>query len=581
MQGIYFPLIANGNRPKTDSLSTESWRFRRKCTFRRDLEVEAARVEAARIELLPKLLERPGDVVAEQMLDDAHLPVVVERQVDVVVRDEVHGHAGARRAVHGEAERAVTRGKQEELRREHRPGPLLRIAEEAPRPLPRLQPSRGELGQLALERIEPRRHQIEEDTALKPQRGPVELVMGDETFMLPAARAREQDAKDGRMGGPRQPFEPPERRERDVGLAMCGAREREPPGQRVVHVLFLIGSADGETKTNDAKNRVVRLAVGQPYNGVTSSPAQALDRRSGVDERVQLVLRESLAAAEERELDDEAATDDLAAEPLDELRDRLDRSARCEHVVVNEHACAATDHLSVQLERVLSVLERVGGTDGLGRQLAGPAGGDEPTADLARDRSAEDEAARLRAEHEVGVALLGPRSELLDRLPQRLRIGEQRHDVLEDDARLREVGDVANLLGEIHVTMLTQRGAAYAGTRAVPAPAHEPRAPRGPRSRRASVRGCASAAPARRSPRAIPPRGRPRCGTPAGAAGRCRSGQGARRPRQRPRRARRSASRRPPCARPASRTPPARAPDARRCRSARTGWQGPALLPRL
>src|SRR5919198_4171349 len=69
------------------------------------------------------------------------------------------------------------------------------------------------------------------------------------------------------------------------------------------------------------------------------------------DERVQVHPVQALAAAQERQLDDEARADHLAAELLDELRDRLDRAARREHVAVDHHPRALRDQVRVQLER--------------------------------------------------------------------------------------------------------------------------------------------------------------------------------------------------------------------------------------
>ena len=103
------------------------------------------------------------------------------------------------------------------------------------------------------------------------------------------------------------------------------------------------------------------------------------------------------------------------AQLLDELPDRLDRPARREHVVVDHDARPGRDQLGMELERVLAVLEHVARADGLGRQLAGPPRRNEPDAGLDGDRGAEPEAARLGAEHEVGVALLHPLAELARR----------------------------------------------------------------------------------------------------------------------------------------------------------------------
>jgi hypothetical protein len=67
-----------------------------------------------------------------------------------------------------------------------------------------------------------------------------------------------------------------------------------------------------------------------------------------------------------------------------------------------------------------------------------------PDAELVRERRAEDEPARLGPQDDVGLERPRERGELVDGLPERLRVRTQRHDVLEDDARLREARDVAD-----------------------------------------------------------------------------------------------------------------------------------------
>ena len=57
--------------------------------------------------------------------------------------------------------------------------------------------------------------------------------------------------------------------------------------------------------------------------------------------------------------------------------------------------------------------------------------------------------ARLRAEHEVGLLRRHPGGQVGDRLPQRRRVGEERRDVLEADARGREVVDLADLRAQV------------------------------------------------------------------------------------------------------------------------------------
>src|SRR3954449_783941 len=106
----------------------------------------------------------------------------------------------------------------------------------------------------------------------------------------------------------------------------------------------------------------------------------AAEAASVGDERVQVEARESLAAAEECQLDDEAGPDDDASDLLYEAPDRLDGAAGRQHVVVDHDPRAVGDQLGMKLERVRAVLERVARADRLRRQLAGPARGHEPDA---------------------------------------------------------------------------------------------------------------------------------------------------------------------------------------------------------
>ena len=78
----------------------------------------------------------------EDVLHHPHLAVVHERDVDVRARDQVDRDLAARGAAHREPDAVAARRRREQLerRREHRPRPLLGPAEEAPRPLPRLDP---------------------------------------------------------------------------------------------------------------------------------------------------------------------------------------------------------------------------------------------------------------------------------------------------------------------------------------------------------------------------------------------------------------------------------------------------------
>src|SRR5205085_873281 len=99
-------------------------------------------------------------------------------------------------------------------------------------------------------------------------------------------------------------------------------------------------------------------------------------------ERVQVVLREPLAAAEERQLDDEADSADGATEALDETADRLYGAAGREDVVVDEDLGALRNEIRVEFQRIRPVLELVRGAHGLRGQLPWPPRGDESAPDL-------------------------------------------------------------------------------------------------------------------------------------------------------------------------------------------------------
>ena len=142
-----------------------------------------------------------------------------------------------------------------------------------------------------------------------------------------------------------------------------------------------------------------------------------------------VVAAEPLAAAQERQLDQERAADDLAAELLDQLAQRARRAAGRQQVVVDEHARAACERVGVQLERVDAVLEQVLGADRLVRQLARLAGQHEAGAELARERRPEQEAARLGADDDVD-AQRRARSSASPRPPRRAPAGSASSGVM-------------------------------------------------------------------------------------------------------------------------------------------------------
>jgi len=134
---------------------------------------------------------------------------------------------------HGDAVRG---GEQEEGRREDRPRPVLRVAEEAPRPLARQDLPDGEIGELRRDVLEPRGHEVQEPVLGEAQRRPVELGVGDEARMLLTAGTVEDDLEHSRVLGAGESVEQAKGRQADASLASGGAGKRVPRGECVVHL---------------------------------------------------------------------------------------------------------------------------------------------------------------------------------------------------------------------------------------------------------------------------------------------------------------------------------------------------------
>src|SRR6476469_7256001 len=133
------------------------------------------------------------------MFHHPDLAVVVERDVDVRMRDEVEGQPAATRAAHGEPHRPVRRGEQRERGWEHRTRLLFRVAEEAPGPLAPLDVDGGELAELCADRVETSGHEVEELPRGESERRQVELLVRQEAVVLLTAAAIEPDAEHGRV----------------------------------------------------------------------------------------------------------------------------------------------------------------------------------------------------------------------------------------------------------------------------------------------------------------------------------------------------------------------------------------------
>src|SRR5438034_6162783 len=90
--------------------------------------------------------------------------------------------------------------------------------------------------------------------------------------------------------------------------------------------------------------------------------------RSVLDDARDAPAVQAVASLEEVELDEEAETDDLALQSLDQLDRALDGPARGQQVIDDEHPLPGADRVTMDLERVRAILEGVLDGDRLGRQ---------------------------------------------------------------------------------------------------------------------------------------------------------------------------------------------------------------------
>ena len=127
-----------------------------------------------------------------------------------------------------------------------------------------------------------------------------------------------------------------------------------------------------------------------------------------------------------------------------ELDRALDRAAGRQEVVDDQHLLARLDRVAMDLERVRAVFERVLDGDRLGRQLAELPDRDQAGVELVGHRGTEDEPARLHPDDDVDLLVLVRLEHQIDRLLVGAGILEQGRDVVEEDAGLREVGDLAD-----------------------------------------------------------------------------------------------------------------------------------------
>src|SRR5262249_53183994 len=104
------------------------------------------------------------------------------------------------------------------------------------------------------------------------------------------------------------------------------------------------------------------------------------------------------------------------------------------------------------LQFVLEAVRLVG-------QLPGFAQGDERPFQGQRQGGGEQEPAGLSRRHSVNPLALEVRAHHLDAVLERLGVSQERRNVLEEDARLRKIWYIADVVCEVHEPFLSPRGA--------------------------------------------------------------------------------------------------------------------------
>ncbi len=159
------------------------------------------------------------------------------------------------------------------------------------------------------------------------------------------------------------------------------------------------------------------------------------------------IFTKIVAAVQEREFDEKGHSDNIAAEPLDEVDAGLGGPARGEQIVGDEDFHSRLDGVLVYFEGVLAVFELIGLRLGVPGQLARLADQHKSGAQLVGQRRGDDEAARLGADNHVHPLAHVPIGQKVDRSLERLGVLQHGGDVLENNSflgKVRDVPDMAN-----------------------------------------------------------------------------------------------------------------------------------------
>src|SRR5258706_6105804 len=159
---------------------------------------------------------------------------------------------------------------------------------------------------------------------------------------------------------------------------------------------------------------------------------------------------ELLTALQEVQFNQKARPDDVGAAVLEQLAGRGGGTAGRQDVVDQEDLLAMVNGVVVDLEGVGAVFEDVFVALLRPGELARLADGNEACAEALGDATAEDEAARFDGCHgrdALAQERLGQRAE---GVVERFGVAEERRDVAKEDAGFWEVGNVADVVAQVH-----------------------------------------------------------------------------------------------------------------------------------
>ncbi len=171
----------------------------------------------------------------------------------------------------------------------------------------------------------------------------------------------------------------------------------------------------------------------------------ALETGSSVgDERPNVLAGKAFSAAEESQLNHEGDFEEVTSKTVDQADRGGSGPAGGEDVVDEEDPLTGANGVNVQGQGVGTVLEAVALLEGLERELSLFADGHDARPEPEGDGGSEEETTGVDAGDHVDLAGLPGSDEEIDASGEEAWIREEGGDVLELDARLGEVGDVAD-----------------------------------------------------------------------------------------------------------------------------------------